>query len=350
MDLKQSDIEIRLLSGSDAEMQEWDSYVNAHSQATFFHLSGWKRVLEEAFGHKCHFLFAIAEGKIVGLLPLARIKSLLFGDTLVSLPFCVYGGALTDNEVVADSLTQHALNLAEGLGTDTLELRNQNETHAEWHRKELYVTFIKEIEADNEKNLLAIPKKQRAMVRKGIKAGLTSTETEGVDELFAAYSESVRNLGTPVFPKRYFKILREVFGEQCRVLTIYTAEKELVASVMSFYFRDQVLPYYGGGRANARNCYGNDFMYWELMRRSADEGIKIYDFGRSKIDTGAYRFKKHWGFIPEPLHYEVKLIRAKEIPEINPLNPKYQRFIKIWRRLPLGVANFVGPFLAKDLG
>jgi len=186
-------------------------------------------------------------------------------------------------------------------------------------------------------------------VRKGIDAGLIGEIDPNVSRFYDAYSESVHNLGTPVFARRYFEILREVFGDDCEILTI-TQNGRLVASVMSFYFRDEVLPYYGGGTALAREVKGNDFMYWELMRRSAERGVRVFDYGRSKRDTGSYSFKKNWGFEPEPLHYEYVLVKASRVPDVNPLNPKYQRFINIWKRLPLGVTRVIGPHLVKNLG
>jgi FemAB-related protein (PEP-CTERM system-associated) len=197
--------------------------------------------------------------------------------------------------------------------------------------------------------MAAIPRKQRAMVRKGIQAGLTSELDDGIDRFYRAYSESVRNLGTPVFGKRYFQILKEVFGADCEVLTI-TSGGGLVASVLSFYFRDEVLPYYGGGTDEARAVKGNDFMYWELMRRAAERGVKVFDYGRSKVGTGSYGFKKNWGFEPEPLHYEYHLVRADRVPDVNPLNPKYRLFIAAWKRLPLAVSRLIGPMIARSLG
>ncbi len=156
-------------------------------------------------------------------------------------------------------------------------------------------------------------------------------------------------LGTPVFSRRLFTVLRDEFGDDCRILTI-TKDGRTVASVMNFYFRDEVLPYYGGGTSEARALKGNDFMYWELMRRSAEEGIRIFDFGRSKQGAGSYSFKKNWGFVPEPLHYEYHLVKAKEVPEVNPNNPKYQMFIKLWRKLPLGMTQWLGPHIVRNLG
>ena len=332
-----------------ANYARWDSYVQQSSEATFFHQAGWKDVIETAFGHKTYFLYAENNGEITGLLPLVQVNSLLFGNTLVSTAFCVYGGIVANDEQTYLELDKEACRLAVELGVDCLEMRNRVQKTPERPYKELYVTFRKELDADIEKNMQAIPRKQRAMVRKGIEAGLTSSIDDGVDRLHLAYSESVRNLGTPVFSKKYFQTLKDVFGEQCEVLTI-DLNGQLVASVMSFYFKDQVLPYYGGGTGLARNLKGNDFMYWEVMRRAVEKGIKIFDYGRSKIGTGSYSFKKNWGFIPEPLFYEFYLVKADALPDINPLNPKYKIFIAAWKRLPVPVSQMLGPWLSKYLG
>jgi FemAB-related protein (PEP-CTERM system-associated) len=327
----------------------WDGFVNACPEATFFHRAGWKEVIERAFGHKTWFLYVEDNGRIEGVLPLAQVKSMLFGHSLVSLPFCVYGGIAANTEAARKALHQQAQALAANLNVGHLEYRNLQATQPDWVTKDLYVTFRKEISADEETNMLAIPRKQRAMVRKGIKAGLQGEIDGNVDRFFDAYAASVHRLGTPVFSKKYFRILKEVFGDECEVLTI-TREGRTVSSVLSFYFRDEVLPYYGGGTVEAREVAGNDFMYWELMRRAAPRGIKVFDFGRSKVGTGAFDFKKNWGFEAQPLPYAYQLHRAKALPDNNPLNPKYQRFIRIWQRLPLKVANALGPHIVKNLG
>ncbi len=328
----------------------WDAYVSKSEETTFFHRAGWKTVLESAFGHRSYFLYAERNGKIEGVLPLAQNKSVLFGNVLVSTPFCVYGGIVADNQEAASALRQAACDLAHSLKVDALELRNIKASNEGWPEKALYSTFRKSIDADSDVNMKAIPSKQRTMVRKGIKNGLVSEVGDLWDRAYRVYSESVRNLGTPVFSNKYFKTLKYVFGDDCGVMMITHQGKD-VAGVVSFYFRDEVLPYYGGSVAAARSIKGvNDFMYWELMRRSAEQGIKTFDFGRSKNDTGPYKFKKHWGFVPEPLHYEYSLIAADSAPDINPLNPKYQLFIKAWKKLPLFAANLMGPILAKNLG
>jgi FemAB-related protein (PEP-CTERM system-associated) len=338
---------VRLMSAEDTA--KWDAFVATCPDATFFHRAGWQRVIERAFGHKTWFYYAEVNGQIQGVLPLAQIKSRLFGHSLGSLPFCVYGGVAAVTEEAKVALDQAAQKLAAQLQVGHLEYRNLHPQHRDWHSKSLYVTFRKEIDPDVEKNMLAIPRKQRAMVRKGIKAELKSEIDSNVDRFFKAYSVSVHRLGTPVFSKKFFRLLKETFANDCEVLTI-TKDDRIISSVLSFYFRDEVLPYYGGGTSEAREVAGNDFMYWELMRRACERGYKIFDFGRSKLGTGAFDFKKNWGFEPQPLHYEYQLHQAKEVPDTNPLNPKYQLFIKMWQRMPIALANVIGPHIVKNLG
>jgi FemAB-related protein (PEP-CTERM system-associated) len=318
--VKEDNVEIKTLSFADAA--RWDKFVETCPKATFFHLSGWKKILEDSFGHKTYYLYAEENGVMQGILPLGHINSFFFGNSLISIPFCVNGGVASKSYHVNNVLVTAACALAQSLKVDYLELRHFQRYCPDWPVKnDLYVTFCKEIYPDAETNLNAIPRKQRAMVRKGIQANLKSEIDEDVNRFYDVYSESVRNLGTPVFPLKYFKSIKAAFGKDCEILTI-TKDNDLVASVMSFYFRDQVLPYYSGGTARARNLKANDFMYWDLMCRASNRGINIFDYGRSKVGTGSYHFKKNWGFKAEPLNYEFYLVKTDRIPNISPLNPK----------------------------
>jgi FemAB-related protein (PEP-CTERM system-associated) len=335
-----------------ADMARWDAFVQTCPDATFFHRAGWQPVIERAFGHKTFFYMAEIDGAIQGVLSLCQIKSRLFGHSLASLPFCVYGGTAAVSDQARAALDAAAVKLTEQLGAGHLEYRTILPAHpgdAAWHGKELYVTFRKAITGDEETNMNAIPRKQRAMVRKGIKAGLSGEVDANVDRFFTAYSTSVHRLGTPVFSKKYFRILKEVFADDCEIRTI-VKDREIVAAVMSFFFRDEVVPYYGGGMPAARDYAGNDFMYWNLMQAAAAKGYRVFDFGRSKLGTGAYDFKKNWGFEAQPLAYEYRLFASNAVPDNNPLNPKYQMFIKLWRKMPLPLANLIGPHIVKDLG
>ena len=341
---------LRLTLGDAANEARWDAFVLGCAQATFFHRAGWQRILREIFRHDTFFLYAELDGRIEGVLPLAHVNSLLFGKSLVSLPFAVYGGVAARTDAAAAALEEEAQQIARRLGVDHLELRHVAARHADWPLQDLYVTFRREILPDEEANMLAIPRKQRAMVRKGIKNGLRSEFDSGIDRFFALYADNVHRHGTPAMPKRYFQALRDEFGTDCDVLTVTGADGRPLSSVLSFYFRDEVLPYYAGDDESARDLAANDFKYWELMRRSCARGLKVFDYGRSKQGTGSYSFKKNWGFEPAPLHYEYRLYKRAAIPQNNPSNAKYRLLIDTWRRLPIGVANWLGPFVVRNLG
>ena len=334
----------------DADRARWDAFVMASPDATFFHRAAWRDVIDQAFGHRTLFLYAERDGRIVGVLPLARQKSVLFGDALISLPFCVYGGVVAVDRAAADALLDAAEARAHDMGVGHLECRNLQRQREAWSTTELYVTFRKEIARDPEANMLAIPRKQRAMVRKGIKADLKSTCDDDVDRFFALYADNVHRHGTPAQSQNYFRLLKRAFGSDCRVLTVTTPSGEAVSSVLTFHFRNEVLPYYAGDALSSRETAANDFKYWELMRRSGEDGCTLFDYGRSKVGTGPYDFKRNWGFTPQPLAYEYKLVRAPRVPENNPLNPKYRAFIALWKRMPLALANRVGPMIARSLG
>ena len=328
----------------------WDAYVLAHADATFFHRAGWQRIIESVFKHPTFFLLAQRAGHIVGVLPLAQVNSRLFGNSLSSLPFAVYGGVLADDEEAAAALEREAERIASELGVEHLEFRNTQVRHADWPTQDLYVTFRRTIFADEEANMLAIPRKQRAMVRKGIKNELKSEIDNTADRFFALYADNVHRHGTPAFPKRYFAALLQEFGADAEVLTVTGPAGQPLSSVLSFYFRDEVLPYYAGDHVDARDLAANDFKYWELMRRACARGLKVFDYGRSKQGTGSYAFKKNWGFEPAPLYYEYRLFKRDAIPQNNPNNPKYKLMIATWQRMPIALANWLGPHIVRNLG
>ena len=340
----------RLAPGDVRGAALWDAFVLSCPQATFFHRSAWQAILRDIFRHEAYFLYAHEQGRITGVLPLGHVRSMLFGKSLTSLPFAVYGGVAADDEASAQALEAYAQRLAQSLGVDHLELRQLQRQHAEWPRQELYVTFRKAILPEEEANMLAIPRKQRAMVRKGIKNGLKSEIDANVDRFFAVYADNVHRHGTPALSKRYFQALRQHFGDDCEVLTVTDPQDQVLSSVLTFYFRDEVLPYYAGDYEAARDLAANDFKYWELMRRACARGLKTFDYGRSKQGTGPYAFKKNWGFEPTPLHYEYCLYKRESVPQNNPSNAKYKLMIETWRRLPLSVANWLGPFVVRSLG
>ena len=339
----------QLQAGDRETARRWDEFVLACPQATFFHRAGWQRILRDVYRHDAYFLYAEEQGRICAVLPLGHVNSWLFGNSLTSLPFAVYGGVAASSPEAAAALIAQAQALAVKLDVAHLELRHIDAQRPDWPTQDLYVTFRKVILPDEEANMLAIPRKQRAMVRKGIKNGLLSAIDPDVERFFPLYADNVHRHGTPAMPKRYFQALMAEFGADCEVLTVTAPDGRPLSSVLSFYFRDEILPYYAGDDECARELAANDFKYWELMRRACARGLKVFDYGRSKQGTGSYAFKKNWGFEPRPLHYEYCLYKRDTIPQNNPSNAKYKLLIKTWRRMPIWLANWLGPFIVRNL-
>jgi len=335
---------------SAADRVAWDRFVENCPEASFFHRAGWAELVQEVYGHKAHYWMARSAGEIVGVLPMVHMHSWLSGNALVSVPFCVQGGIAATDDRAAALLAGMAETLGRDLGAGFVELRGSAAGQAGWIAKaDRYAGFRRRISPDHEANLKAIPRKKRADVRKGIAGGLRVEITRDVAAFYRIYAESVHRLGTPVFPRRWFERLRDIFSDSVEISLVHGPNGP-VAALMSFYFRDTVLPYYGGALDAARALHAYDHMYWSLMCRAAERGVRIFDFGRSKVGTGAYDYKTFWGFEPEPLRYQFRLLHRATVPDVNPLNPKYRRFVELWKRLPLPVANLIGPRLARHLG
>lgn len=336
-----------------ADHQAWDEYVESHPGGTIFHTRSWQDAVAGSFGHREMSLVAASAvngaERIGGILPLFLISSRIFGRFLVSVPFAELGGPLSGSQKIALDLTRAAGELTRKQGLDYLELRNK-ESLPDLPVKELYYGFQREILPELDDNLKAIPRKSRRMVRQGIKNQLqASTGHHLLPRFYHLLARNFRLLGTPVFSCAWFEHLLNSFGNKALVMLVQDREGMDIAGVLSFFYRDRVLPYYAGSLIEYRNLAPNDFMYWKLMEYAWENGYKVFDFGRSKQDTGSYSFKTHWGFEPRPLFYQYLLHKKQEIPNISPTNPKYKMQIKIWRRIPLSLTRFIGPRISKYL-
>ncbi|WP_026377201.1 FemAB family XrtA/PEP-CTERM system-associated protein [Aestuariibacter salexigens] len=335
---------------SEKDREAWNSYVDSHNEGSFFHLIEWSDVIQDVFNHTPHYLVATQDARIVGLLPLVELKSLLFGHSLVSTPFCVYGGAIADSPEIKKQLEDESVALGRKLSVDYVELRCRKASDNPLFEVSCqHSTFGWELSDGPEAILAAVKKKQRANIRHSLKKALEVAIDQDADTAYDIYSESVRNLGTPVFDPKYFPALVKYFGDKTEVLTVKSGGKP-ISSVLSFYYKDEVLPYYGGGTFDARGLKSNDLMYYTLMCHAQEKGCNRFDFGRSKNDSGAFKYKATWGMEPEPLHYMRALINATEQPNLSPNNPKYALFINTWKKLPLWLSRLLGPFLSKYLG
>jgi FemAB-related protein (PEP-CTERM system-associated) len=257
---------------------------------------------------------------------------------------------VAEDEAARDALAAAAIERGQRLGVGHIELRSECASLADWITKsDLYATFRRELAASESTAMAQVPRKKRADLRKSLNAGLTVELGGDPYAFYAVYAQSVRDLGTPVFPRRLVDAIVQEFAPICELSMVRRGEQPL-AALLSFYFRDQILPYYGGAVPKARALHAYDLLYWSLMRRAVVRGALVMDFGRSKRGTGAFAYKTYWGFEPTPLAYQVKLVGVTRPPEVNPLNPKYRHMMAIWQRLPLAVANRLGPMLARQIG
>lgn len=329
-----------------------DAFVAAHPEAQLFHRPQWSRAVEKGCGARAHYLIA-ENGSLRGLLPLSEVRSPLFGNSMVSAGFGVGGGIVAEDAETAQVLAEAAWTLAEEKGCSGLELRGGPTPQGPWQLNDsVYVNFAADLPQGDEAILLSIKKRQRAEVRRAQGFDLTysdGTRPAELDAHFRTYAASVRNLGTPVFPRRLFEAMAAEFVDDAHILTVWKDGKPL-SSVFSFFFKGKVAPYWGGGTAEAREWRANELLYYELMCRAARRGCTRFDFGRSKVGTGAYAFKKNWGFEPEPLVYATRTAEGVAQRQINPTSPKYRLQVETWKRLPLWLANVLGPPIARGLG
>lgn len=338
---------MRVRIADKTDINSWDGYVKSHPEGSPFHLFAWHDAVVKTFGHAPFYYIAEDKGRIAGILPMFQLKSLLFGNIISSVPFAAYGGILADSNVSFKLLLEKAKDITRDCNADYLELKFFNPKPSGLQESGLHFAFIKELFPDHDANMKAIPRKQRAMVRKGIKSDLTAhTGDQHLDSFYQVFARNVHQLGTPVYPKKWFQTLLNEFGSNAEIMIIKQGEK-VISGVMSLYYNDTVLPYYAGSLMEYREYAPNDFQYWELMRRAVERGCRYFDFGRSKKDSGHFSFKKHWGFEPQPLHYQFYLHKLSSLPEINPGNPKYKRKIEAWKKLPHGITKILGPQIVK---
>lgn len=331
---------------TEARREAWDAYVEGHPGGTLFHLAGWKQAVERTFGHEPLYMWLERDGRMAGVLPLFAVATLK-GRALVSVPYAVYGGILADDAAAEAELLEAARSLADARHVKYVEMRTRDANSLTLLENDLYVTFIRDLPERAEDCLGLIPRKSRAAVRNGrTKFGIRSELSDDFGRLHELYALNVRRLGSPTIPFRFLSELRAAFAGRIDVQnTLF--EGQVVASVLNFYYRDTVVPYYSGCDEAYFFTQCNNVMYCDLMESAVQRGYKRFDFGRSRREAGPYQFKVNMGFTPQPLHYQYVLLGLKDLPRINPSNPKFELPRRIWSHLPLGVTKVVGPQLLK---
>jgi len=331
-----------------ADQARWDAYVDRHAQGTLFHRTGWKRAVESSFPYEAHYLLAESDGSVRGLLPLFRVKNPMVPGFLLSVPMGVYGGVLADDEVAARELLRHASELGRSTEAAYLEYRHVHSVALERLRPGgAYATFVRDLPRDPSECLPRLPRKARAAARKAIRDFALSHNVgrEGLGTFFDLFARNKRHLGSPVYPKPFFRELMREFPDS-DLLFVRHGGRE-IAAVLSFYYKGTVIPYYSGADQRREHMQINNFMYLKLMEEGARRGFERFDFGRSREGSGSYRFKRHQGFEPTPLHYQYELVQARDLPNLSPDNPRFNLVRETWKRMPLFLVKWLGPRLIR---
>src|SRR5271166_6121852 len=327
---------------------EWDLFIASSPQATPFHSTAWMRALEKTFGYENRSFFATRDGRITGVLPLFLVSNWIVGRCLISTPFADYGGICAEDEESADALVAHAVEIGLAEKVDFLELRHKNgKPHPKFYIRDLYVSFATELAAESEAQLKRLPRDTRYMIRKGERAGLElRSGLEQLPEFYELFTLNWRRFGTPVFSQQWLETLADEFQGSAD-LTMARASGRPVAGVFSFLFRDTLFPHYSGASPDASALAANNFMYWELMKSAINQGIRRFDFGRSKKNTGAYHFKSAWNMQVDPLKYQVFMVRRRNPPNFSPANPTFALATNLWSRMPLKATTWLGPHVVR---
>lgn len=326
---------------------EWDSYVLRNERATFFHQIGYKRVIEQSFGHKPYYLAFLNNGEIRGILPLFLVKSRLFGFFLVSLPFCDYGGIVADSESVQKRLWEKAIEIAQKEQVQVIELQQRDRDNLGLYQN-LEKVNLKLLLDTEERIWRSFKGKVRNQIRKAQKAGL-QFKVGGIEKLpqfYKVFATSMRDLGTPVYPLSFFDNLLKSFPSTSEVLLVTYGGKTIGGAIAIYFKETMEVPWASSWRKYFKYC-PNNLLYWKAIERGCQKGYKYFNFGRSTKNSGNYKFKKQWGAEDEQLHYQYYLVKGKSIPDLSPQSSKYRMAVNIWKRLPLAVTNYLGPKISR---
>jgi serine/alanine adding enzyme len=328
----------------------WDAYVESHVHARGYHLIAWRRIIEQSFGHPTHYLMAESGGRITGVLPAVRLRSPLFGDFLISLPFVNYGGACADDDGAVRQLMQALADLGREKGVDHVEIRTETSTDYGLRARSAKVSMRKQLPATAEEMSKAFPAKLRSQIKRAQQEMMTvriGREAE-LDAFYRVFSINMRDLGTPVYARSFFAAVLRSLPDSSWICTVWLGDVPVAAGFLVGYRDTLEIPWASSLRQyNKRSP--NMLLYWSVLKFAVERGYATFDFGRSSPDSGTYRFKAQWGAQPVPLfwHYWVK--NDGPLPELTPQNPKYKLAVSMWQRLPVAITRLIGPSIVKNL-
>lgn len=330
-----------------ADTAVWDQYVLAHPAGTVFHLWAWSRAVQAAYAHRPLHLAAWRDGQLAGVLPLFEVKSAFVGRVLVSVPYATYGGILAQSQEASQALLDAAREQADQNKARYVELRHREANSLDLPEVDRYDTFRKQLPQQAEDILPSLPRKTRAAARKGLEELTVEFGPSLLETIHGLYASTLRRLGSPAYRLEFFRQLQQAYGDDCLCLVVKDGP-EPVAGVISFIFRDEIVPYFSGSTAGGMRKNANNVMYLSLMEHAVRKGLRWFDFNRTRRDNrGPHDFKRFHGFEPSPLHYQYVLGQGGALPNLSPSNPKYALAGRVWRQLPLWLTTRAGGCITK---
>lgn len=346
--LKENSSELKVINN--LADSRWEGYVNQHPNATVYHSLAIRQVIETTFGHHYHALAAIDDqNQVQGVLPLVEMNSRLFGHFFISLPFFNYGGLLSDSPQAQLALLDQAKQLARSSGVSHIEFRHTSADQADLPGREEKVAMLRSLPKSSEALWEEIGTKVRAQIKKAQRQNTcVSVGRENlIDDFYRVFSRNMRDLGTPVYRKDLFSnMLKE--NEKANIVVVYLNNKPVSAGFLLGWRNTLEIPWASTLReANRFDC--NMLLYWEVLKFAVDQSYEIFDFGRSSKDASTFKFKKQWGAKPYPLYWHHWVPNGQDLPQVNPNNPKYRLLISVWKKLPVKLAEFIGPMVVKNI-
>ncbi len=341
---------LEVAQASERDSSDWNRYVERNPVSTFAHRWEWSDILSDSFGTQPYYFIARQNNQVVGILPSALMKSFMFGKYLISLPWLDYGGAIADDDHIAYEIVHRAVNVARENGCEFFEMRAVRHRLPDLTDKTNKREFRLDLSGGEEALWKSFNAKARNQVRKAEKGGLGVKfgGVELLDDFYKVFAYNMRDLGTPVWPRELFREIFRYFPNESEIVIVLLDDKVVAGGVILHYRDYSTVPSASAYRKYLKLC-PNNMMYWETIKHCIQRGSKFFDFGRSTEGAGTYKFKKQWLSEPEKQVWQYKLIKANSLPELNPNNPKFKLAIKLWQKMPLPIANFLGPRIVTKL-
>ena len=339
-----------MTSGICIDQGVWDDYVDRSATASNYHRWAWRQAIEGTYGHRPYYLAATEDGRVQGVLPLFHIKSRLFGTSLVSVPFFSYGGVLASTDAARDSLLETAAGLGRELKVERIELRQGTPSESGWQESSSKVTMEIPLPGRPEELWKRLSTGMRNKIRNGMKHGLRA-EWGGlaeIDHFYPIFAANMRNLGTPVYPKAWFQNVFRCAPESVRILTLWDG-LDAVASAFLVGFRGTLELPWSASLAESRKKYSQVLLYWTFLEWAIQQGFSRMDLGRCTPGGGTYEFKRHWNCEERTLYWHYWLPSGGAIPQLSPNRGRFHLAVRLWKHLPLPVANGLGPLIVRSI-